>query len=190
MSPGELVGFVGGAVVLAVTGTVPVLGALVALRGRRGWRVWPLVFVTLFFVALTQHPFPDPSRMACPAPHTEPRLVPFAFVMAAWTRWTRLSPGFHWALDVTVMAAAMNLVVCMAIGAVLARHAAHVRTALLFGLSLSLGVEFTQLTGIWGLYPCAYRQFDLDDLILNVLGVVLGFWAGRCLGLRPLEVKG
>jgi glycopeptide antibiotics resistance protein len=44
-----------------------------------------------------------------------------------------------------------------------------------------LAVELTQLTGIWGLYPCPYRQFDVDDLILNTTGVVIGFALARVL---------
>ncbi|MFI6927462.1 VanZ family protein [Nonomuraea spiralis] len=40
----------------------------------------------------------------------------------------------------------------------------------------SLAIELTQLTGLWGLYPCAYRLFDLDDLIINTAGAGLG-WA-------------
>lgn len=34
-------------------------------------------------------------------------------------------------------------------------------------------IETTQLTGVWGIYPCAYRVFDVDDLLMNTLGAVL-----------------
>ncbi|MGC3992727.1 MAG: VanZ family protein [Propionicimonas sp.] len=46
--------------------------------------------------------------------------------------------------------------------------------ATLAGLILSLAIEFTQKTGIWGLYHCAYRVFDVDDLLLNTVGALLG----------------
>jgi hypothetical protein len=49
-----------------------------------------------------------------------------------------------------------------------------VGTALLVGVALSGFVELTQLSGVWGLYPCAYRVFDVDDLLTNTLGAVLG----------------
>ncbi|WP_166869229.1 MULTISPECIES: VanZ family protein [unclassified Salinibacterium] len=42
------------------------------------------------------------------------------------------------------------------------------------GLVLSLGVEFTQLTGVWGALPCAYRFFDTGDLLTNTAGALLG----------------
>lgn len=48
--------------------------------------------------------------------------------------------------------------------------------ALLAGLALSLFFELSQLTGIWGLAPCPYRVFDVDDLITNSTGAAFGFW--------------
>ncbi|WP_344000109.1 VanZ family protein [Microbacterium paludicola] len=41
-------------------------------------------------------------------------------------------------------------------------------------LAVSLLIEVTQVTGIYGLYPCAYRLFDVDDLIAKTLGGLLG----------------
>ena len=40
---------------------------------------------------------------------------------------------------------------------------------------LSLFFELTQLTGLYGIYPRAYRLFDIDDLIINTLGGLLGY---------------
>ncbi len=42
------------------------------------------------------------------------------------------------------------------------------------GFAVSLLIEVTQLTGVWGAYPCAYRLFDVDDLLTNTLGAFLG----------------
>ena len=41
---------------------------------------------------------------------------------------------------------------------------------------VTLFYEITQVTGIYGYYNCAYRIFDVDDLILNTLGGVVGFF--------------
>lgn len=41
-----------------------------------------------------------------------------------------------------------------------------------FGVSLI--IELTQLTGIWFVYPCPYRLFDVDDLIANTGGGLAG----------------
>lgn len=40
---------------------------------------------------------------------------------------------------------------------------------------LSLFFELTQLTGLYFIYPRGYRLFDLDDLILNTLGGIVGY---------------
>lgn len=44
-----------------------------------------------------------------------------------------------------------------------------------FTFLLSLFFELTQLTGLYGIYPRAYRLFDIDDLIINTLGGLLGY---------------
>ena len=41
---------------------------------------------------------------------------------------------------------------------------------------LSLFFELTQLSGLYFIYPRSYRLFDVDDLILNTLGGVLGYF--------------
>ena len=46
--------------------------------------------------------------------------------------------------------------------------------ALIVGAATSLLIETTQLTGVWGLFPCAYRMFDVGDLLTNTTGAVLG----------------
>jgi glycopeptide antibiotics resistance protein len=46
--------------------------------------------------------------------------------------------------------------------------------ATLAGFGVSLLVELTQKTGDWHLYSCAYRLFDVDDLIVNTLGATIG----------------
>ncbi|MBG0968062.1 VanZ family protein [Bacillus sp. SRB3LM] len=42
--------------------------------------------------------------------------------------------------------------------------------------SISLFFERTQLTGVYGLYYCSYRLFDIDDIILNVSGGIISFY--------------
>lgn len=49
-----------------------------------------------------------------------------------------------------------------------------VLVALAAGLGTSVFIEFTQGTGVWGLYPCAYRVFDVDDMLTNTTGAVIG----------------
>lgn len=44
------------------------------------------------------------------------------------------------------------------------------------GFLLSFFYEATQLSGLYGIYPKAYRFADVDDLIINTLGAVLGYF--------------
>lgn len=52
---------------------------------------------------------------------------------------------------------------------------ASFRTTLLSAFFTSLFIELTQLTGLWGIYDCRYRTFDVDDILTNTLGAILGF---------------
>ena len=47
--------------------------------------------------------------------------------------------------------------------------------AVLISLGVSLFFELTQLSGLYGYYPRAYRLFDVDDLLCNTLGGFLGY---------------
>lgn len=55
------------------------------------------------------------------------------------------------------------------------------------GFLASLAIETTQLTGIYGLYPYAYRTFDINDLMWNTGGAVIG-WAAAALIAFALPV--
>ncbi len=51
----------------------------------------------------------------------------------------------------------------------------NIKKVTIYTFLLSLFFELTQLTGLYFIYPRGYRLFDVDDLILNTLGGVLGF---------------
>lgn len=77
--------------------------------------------------------------------------------------------------SMTVWQLALNLLLFAPLGALLrVRHRRGVLVAGGVGLAVSLLIELTQLTGVWGVYPCAYRVFDVDDLLANTAGAVLG----------------
>lgn len=46
---------------------------------------------------------------------------------------------------------------------------------LVMSFMLSLFFEITQISGLFGIYPRPYRLFDVDDLIVNTTGGMLGF---------------
>ena len=69
----------------------------------------------------------------------------------------------------------------------LLRRGVAVATAVGFGASLL--IEVTQVTGIYGIYSCAYRLFDVDDLLANTAGALLGSLASIAL-VRPRRERG
>ena len=50
--------------------------------------------------------------------------------------------------------------------------------ALGLGLGTSLLIETAQGTALWGLYPCPFRVAEVDDLITNTTGALLGWVIG------------
>jgi glycopeptide antibiotics resistance protein len=50
-------------------------------------------------------------------------------------------------------------------------------------IALTLFFELTQLSGLYGIYPRPYRLFDVDDLLLNTIGGLVGFAAAPLLGV-------
>lgn len=50
-----------------------------------------------------------------------------------------------------------------------------VKKVLKYSLLLSAFFEFTQLTRLYGIYPKPYRLCDIDDILLNTLGGVVGY---------------
>lgn len=52
-------------------------------------------------------------------------------------------------------------------------------TATILALVVSCLIETAQLTGLFGIYPYAYRTFEVDDIIFNTLGGMLGWFCAK-----------
>ena len=158
---------------LAVLAFLPVVAARYRKAGRlRGIDLVTLLAVATYAVALwtyTLIPLPDANDVTCQASN----LRPFAFledIRAA----VRKAGGFSWR-NRALLQAALNVMLFLPLGyflRVLARRGIVLAT--LAGFAISSAIELTQRTGIWGLYHCAYRVFDVDDLMLNTFGAFLG----------------
>ena len=49
------------------------------------------------------------------------------------------------------------------------------KKTIIISFLISLFFELTQLTGLYYIYPRPYRNFDVDDLLINTLGGLLGY---------------
>lgn len=174
---------------LALLVMLPVAVISYRRRGRAGgWTT--LVFYCFLFYLLatflqTVIPLPaDPTGYCTTRSYAStPQLSPFNFVDVVSSR---AAVSGTW-LNPAMWSTALNLVLLAPLSFFL-RYLSGTRflvaTALGFGTSLFL--ELTQLTGLWFIYPCAYRLFSVDDLILNTAGAALGWLlAGPLIRMLP-----
>ncbi|MGP4018232.1 VanZ family protein [Saccharopolyspora sp. 5N708] len=82
---------------------------------------------------------------------------------------------------------ACNIALFVPLGA-LARRG--LPTAAVLGAAASVLIELTQLTGAWFVYPCPYRVFDVDDVIANTTGALLGGLLAPLLRRLPTGASG
>lgn len=119
-------------------------------------------------------PLPVRSEQWCASHQVLPQLSPFRFVpdiAAAYAQ--RGFPAFLWSF--TTLQVVLNVVLFVPWGVIVRRFLHRgIVAATASGLAASLVIETAQLTGLFGFYQCAYRTFDVDDLILNTSGALIG----------------
>jgi glycopeptide antibiotics resistance protein len=77
--------------------------------------------------------------------------------------------------DISVLQGVFNVVLFVPWGILVRRYLGWgLLASAASALAASLLIEVTQATGIFGLIPCSYRLADVDDLITNTVGGVLG----------------
>ena len=127
--------------------------------------IFCLYFLCAYFV--TWLPLPTAETLAKLKPMSEfIQLVPFQSFLDI-ERKTLLR-------DLAIIL--FNVAMTMPLGYFL-REFFHVslKKTILLGFLTSLLYEVTQLTGLFFIYPRAYRIFDIDDLMINTLGAYLGY---------------
>lgn len=156
---------------LAAAVVVPASVVAYRRRGRAGgWTAF--VFYTFVFYLLaaflqTVVPLPADPMAVCASPGyaASPQPTPFHFVQDIGRDGSR-------ALLPTVL----NVALLLPLGVYLRylfRLGLTATALIAFGTSHFF--EITQLTGLWFTYPCPYRQFNVDDLICNTAGALLGW---------------
>jgi glycopeptide antibiotics resistance protein len=86
-----------------------------------------------------------------------------------------------------VLQVVMNVVFFVPLGVLVSyRWRRSLWVAILASAGVSLAIELTQGTGLWGLAPCPYRLADVDDLLTNTMGGAIGWFVGlACRRLLP-----
>lgn len=153
--------------------TLPVLAVVYHRRGRitlasLAWSYLAVLYV-LGLACFTCYPLPEGTSGPGITYGVAPQLDPLAFVGDI------RRDGLRAAFQVVA-----NVALFVPLGYMLSyglRWGAGAVT--LSGFAVSLLIECSQLTGLFGLYPYAYRTFDVDDLAANTLGAVCGLLCAK-----------
>ncbi|WP_327745776.1 VanZ family protein [Streptomyces europaeiscabiei] len=144
----------------------------------------PLYGLALFFYVFA--PFPPVRPDFCAAIGVRrPQLIPFQFLHDMGKSVSGSGPMAmlnNPALTQVLLNVALFIPLGMFVRYMFGRS---VPVTAAIGLGVSLLIETTQLTGDWFIYPCPYRLFDVDDLIANGLGGLIGALAALLLSAVP-----
>jgi len=173
------VGVVGGVLLFGVL-LVPILLFQVRRYGTlNGPRLVGAAAVAVYGVALVAYtllPLPAGDLAVWCAAHGygSAQLRPFQFV--ADVRTETAGESLATALrSPAVLQVVLNVVLFVPWGVIVRRFVGwRLLPTVLSALGASLVIETTQYTGIFGLIPCSYRVGDVDDLLTNTLGGLLG----------------
>lgn len=165
------------AVVLGLVVAVVLLIPVAAIQYRRDGRLGPgdlltLVAAAVYGLALwtyTLLPLPATGDYTCQGRQLE-LLGSFRPI------WDQGFAGPAQLLrDPAFLQVALNLLLFLPFGFFVRRILRRgVVVATILGFGMSLLIETTQTTGVWGLYSCPYRLFDVDDLLVNTAGALIG----------------
>lgn len=171
------VGLFGGLGVFLV-GFLPLLALQYRHYGRFTiGRMLGAAAVSVYLVALAAYtllPLPSTYDGWCTAAGSPLQLVPFHF-LADIAEDTRGLGTVATLTSRATLQVVFNVVLFIPFGALLRGYLGRsilFTTAL--GFAASVLIEATQYTGIWGLYGCAYRVADVDDVLTNGLGALIG----------------
>ena len=132
-----------------------------------------LYFLCAYFMTIL--PLPSRESLQDMRPISELiQLIPFAN-FASIKRETLLR-------DIAVLV--FNVVLTMPLGFYLRTlYGFNLKKTAVAGLCVALFYEISQLTGLFFIFPRPWRIFDVDDLMINALGAVIGY------ALTPLAIR-
>ena len=148
-----------------------------------GWPAFVSATVALYgvsLIAFTMFPFPDFAGGYCErrAGSSPWQLTPFASLDDV-TAYAEVNGVVATLTSGVLLQVLMNVIFFLPLGFFLAyRSRRSLPTTTLIAFTVSLGIEITQGTGLWGLAPCPYRLADVDDLLTNTAGGIVGWFIG------------
>ena len=136
-----------------------------------------LYIINMYCLAIL--PLPNPEEVA---KLTTPRyqLLPFYFIIDlvrhANTTLQGTTLAFAIVKDPEFYTTILNVLMFVPFGIYMRYYfKLSLKKTILFSFLFSLFIETTQLSGLYFIYPRPYRLFDVDDLIINTLGGLIGY---------------
>lgn len=150
--------------------TLPILAVLYHRRNRLEFSTVMSVYLAILYIFVlaffTLYPLPDNPAVYCATHDLQPQLNPLEFFT-----------DIREAGLTAILQIGMNVAFFLPLGFILKRMFRWRWYAIIpLGFAVSLLIETAQLTGLFGIYPCSYRLFDVDDLVWNTSGAVIGMW--------------
>ena len=150
-----------------------------------------LYMITIYFLVIL--PLPDISLVR-QMKAMKPQLIPFHFVVDI-VRDNPLVIGdpstyIKAIFDKSIYVVIFNIFMTIPFGMYLRYYyKCSLGKTVLMSFLLSLFFEVTQLSGLYFIYPKAYRLFDVDDLILNTFGGFIGYYLMGMIKILPSRDK-
>ena len=175
----------GAAAAVAALVAVPYLIIHWRRTGTFGWGSTMLLFGTVVYAfalaGYTMLPLPDDWSPYCARPRNN-NMMPFGFI----TDVEAALAGGRVGLRTVVSQLALNIALFVPLGMFVQRLVTRRWWLTLpIGFAVSALIEVTQLTAVFGLFPCQWRIFDVDDLIMNTLGTGVGILLAPLLKFLP-----
>ncbi|MFT3943940.1 MAG: VanZ family protein [Ancrocorticia sp.] len=143
-----------------------------SFRRMLGWAA-VCVYTTALFV-YTLMPLPENGAAWCATHSVRSNFTPFGFINDIQRETVGMSTAQILRSNV-VLQVVFNVVLFLPFGAIMHRYFGRgIVFTTLAGLATSTFIEASQYTGIFGIYPCAIRVADVDDLIMNTAGALIG----------------
>ena len=142
--------------------------------------VYAFIYYLMSVYCLAILPFP--SADSTPTQKVGINLIPFSYVPEILTNTATFSisdPSTWMSAFFTsgIYEPILNILMFLPLGVFLRYYFGwNLRKTILCALGISFFLEFTQYTATYGLAPYRYRLADVNDLIDNTLGGMVGYW--------------
>ena len=135
-----------------------------------------LYMITIYFLVI----LPLPSKNEVVARPDMIKLIPFGFIndFINETSFVITDPSTYFKAikEPCFYTVVFNIFMTIPFGMYLRYYfKCNLKKTIIISLILSLFFEITQVTGLYFIYSHPYRVFDVDDLIMNTLGGIIGY---------------